>query len=191
MNFPFEKENGIFSYLYKKYNGNIDSYITTSVSFPFYDGYPPSNLFDLNNDSFWISGDYAEENNSLTFCLKNYDVKISGYRITTPNIIRYDGWPKDWGFLALYSPDDSNDEEVIVNLETAIQHYQSYKTNYSRGVHKCFRYINHHYSELGWGYRSRISEFEIYGVLYGFSCLTIVRIRFTFIPSIMFFSILI
>ena len=191
MNFPLEKENGIFSYLYKKFNGKIDSYITTSVSFPFLNGYPPSTLFDSNRNSYWIVENNAPENNFLTFCFKNLDVKITGYRITTPSVNYNDAWPKKWGFIAMYSPDDSNDNETIVELKTPIQHYDSYKTNYSRSVHKCFRYINHEFSELGYGYRSRISEIELYGILYGFSCPTIGHLRFTFIPSVLFISILI
>ena len=187
MNFPLEKENGIFSYLNKKSNGNIDSYVTATVSCSPFDGYPPENLFDSDKNSYWIVENRAPEGNYLTFCLKNLHVKISGYQISTPRTSHTDAWPKKWGFLGLFSPNDSNEEEVIVELETSLQSSQSLKMNYSRSVHQCFRYINHQYTDYGSGWRSRLSEIEIYGILYGFLCPTNSRtIIFRF--SLFFFT---
>ena len=75
---------------------------------------------------------------------------------------------------------ESQTDEVIVSHQMYSNDYIN--LSYSRGIHQCFRYYNHGYvSDPGHkGYRSRISEFDIFGTLYLMKCPTLLQIkRFT------------
>ena len=187
MNFPLSEDHGILSYLFRKHAGNIDWYINFSHTCGYVQDLSPKNLFDNNISSFWIAENFAPENNSVTFCLINHLVKITGYKLTTPNVTQTLAYPQKWGFLALNSYNESNEEEIIVEHEMG--EFDSFSTNYSRGIHTCFRYINHAYSELGEGFRSRVSGIDLFGTLYIVGCPTVRQLYSLFFhPYILIFQ---
>ena len=186
MEFPISRKKGILSYFHQKYGGDINQYINYTTSVPPREGYPLENIFDRNSSSFWISDNNATENNSFTFCFRHHIVKIEAYEIVTPDEEANYCWPYKWGFVGLNSIFENNQDEVI--YEHQMSQNDHFQTHYSRSIHQCFRYFNHGYCDVGWGYRSRICEFDIFGTLYPMLFCTSYRLfLFPFSPSFSLF----
>ena len=189
MEFPYSKGNGILGYLYKKYKGNIDQYLNYSADFRSETGNEPRNAFDQNLSTYWMVYNYPPDNNSLTFCLKNYYVKITNYEIWAPDFRSDFGFPTVWGFLGannIYDDVDNNqiDQDRMVRLSY-------FSTDYTRGVHQCFKYVNRYWISQG-GMRSMVGDIDIFGTLYPFHCPTFrMKIIDFFKPSTLFVWIVI
>ena len=161
MYFPYKYRKGILRYIYKNHRRNYGEYVKYNTSFPVREGWPISNAFDFNDSSYWITDDNAPNNNYFEFCLPHHVVKITGYEIFVPNI-SVDGSPHLWGFQA--GNDSINENISNITVAPGASQYVDY---YIDDFFQCFRYINKGWMNRGTGYRSRISQIEIYGYLYG------------------------
>ena len=161
MYFPYNYNKGILRYLYKNHQQNYGRYLTYSTSCAVREGFPISNAFDFNNKTYWLPDDKAPLGNYFEFCFPHHAVKVTGYEIFVPNV-RVDGSPHHWGFQA--GNDSKNENECNITVAPGASQYVEYSID---GVFQCFRYINRGWAEVGEGYRSRISQIEIYGHLYG------------------------
>lgn len=160
MYFAFKEHHGILRYLYRKYRGKYFDYVNISASNPEREGYPPIYAIDFNESSFWITDNHAPIDNYIEVCLKHHVVNITGYEFDVPNI-SVDGSPSYWGFQAGNSSSNENDTQIDV----APGGYQYVEYSYD-GFYQCFRYINKGHMTIGDGYRSRISQIDIFGYLY-------------------------
>lgn len=169
MYFSYRKNNGILKFLYKRLGNNYYSNLVLSASCNYYNDL--KYVFDFNESTFWITENNAPDGNYLEFCLPNYSIKITGYEITAPIVIDT-GTPFKWGFSAgNTSANEVTEEYKMAQGET---HYVKYE---KPDKYKCFRYINRGFftanEGIGSGYRSRVSQIEIFGYLYGIDLISI------------------
>lgn len=163
MYFAYRKGSGIMHYLYKRYKGNISLYLKTKASYE--TSISIENVFDFNDDTYWITNNYAPDGNYLEFCFPHHMVKITDYEIKA-GVYTNNGSPFKWGFSA-----DSSNEKEVITTHTLAQG-ETYHVRYAQNEsYNCFRYINRGYISakegVFEGYRSRIAHIEIYGHLYG------------------------
>ena len=174
MEFPYEKGKGILSYLFKKYNGNIEKYINYSQSFNYYQEQSTRYLFDDSSETYWIQEGDAPYENYIYFCFLDYYVKITYFEIYCPNISVDYSWPSKWGFSGTNYIEKWNENENIISDEMYPSYYSS--KSYSRGTFQCFSFISHgnEKDEAKNKYRTRISKIDIFGTLIPIHCNTII-----------------
>ena len=128
------KLNGILRYFYDQGNEiyeNVLEYFATSINSndP---KFSPQYAFDFDSNNYWL-GDENTEFTNLSFCLKNYYVKINGFEISTSNL---DSLPKQFEFSSsLNNKTYINTKEYDHSFIKSDIHYFSYSSKISN----CFK----------------------------------------------------
>ena len=166
MLFPNKSQNGILRYLKRTLGSRYFDEISTFANNSHHGDL--KDVFDFDDTTYWIVNNDAPDGNYLSFCLKNHVVQITGYEVKA-GTYNENGTPYRWGFSAGNNTDNEEIEEY--KMKQGETHYVPYS---KEGFFNCFRYINrgliNYEGGVGPGYRSRVSQIELFGYLYLDKC---------------------
>ena len=165
MEFPHEKNNGVFKYLYSN-SKDYFSHFTVFAQRESSTTYKAENAFDWTSQ-YWFAGKSLNTNDDviLTFCLEGKRISLSGYELTTST---QNCRPISWEFSA------SNNNKtwtipssVAYNMSSGETYYQEYHP----GTYRCFKlqstgYLEHVNCRT---YAFDLSQIELFGTLFNWT----------------------
>ena len=170
-----ENLNGILHSLYTKDKEKYKNELTITSSFLGTYSYG-ENAFDFNKSTYWTAAEIENEKPLLTFCLKNYRIKLTGFELqTTAGSCR----PKTVKFGESNDNRTFNFQTYEVNMARNAIVYNNFSSN---SFSRCFQYIgleNSANCDLPKGSRTDLSQIELYGIIASLSELPKIQIPCT------------
>ena len=133
--FPYNKNNGVFRYLYRLDNQFYLSYLSNISSSDLYksEWNPYNALIYDDNGAFWLSDPTKNTQNYLSFCFRYGLFMPLGYEITASNGTSL---PEKWKFSGSKSGNLWENSETV---NYSIPKSESYFVKWEHGPYNCFR----------------------------------------------------
>ena len=157
MRFPHQKNHGILRYFYD--NENYFYYNIVSInSVNDKEEHSKTQAFDFNSETYWVA-EYQTTDVWLSFCLKSYNITLTGYEITTSG---GNNRPTKWTFSVSRDGNKYEKEQTeTYEIDSKETYYVAYRTN---EPYNCFKF-KHTGQTQQKEQRCDIAQIEIFGIV--------------------------